>query len=70
MTVKYICMVDALYEHRSLFGKHQGRDILSDLGIFCDIILKWMFTVCMVTILCGVMHLTCSHTLYLPYYIM
>jgi hypothetical protein len=33
-------MVDALYEYRSLFGKHQGRDILSYLDIFCEIILK------------------------------
>jgi len=49
-------MVDELYEYKSLFGKHQRRDILSYLGIVSKIILKWMFMVCMVSVLWDVMH--------------
>jgi len=40
MTVKYVCMLDAFYEYKSLFGNHKGSDILSYLGIVCEIILK------------------------------
>jgi len=40
MTVKYVSMVEAFYEYRCLFGKHQGRDILCYLGIVCEVILK------------------------------
>ena len=56
MTVKYVCMVDAFYEYKCLFGNHKGSDILSYLSIVCEIILKWMFMVCIFTVLCGVMH--------------
>jgi len=64
MTVKYVCMVDALYEYKRLFGKHEGRDILSYLCIVCEIILKWMFIVGMVTVLCGVMYVFTMQSLF------
>jgi hypothetical protein len=37
MAMKCVCMVDALYEYKRLFGKCYGRDILSYLGIDCEI---------------------------------
>jgi len=51
MTVKCVCTVDALYEYRSFFGKHQGRDIVTIIIGFILLVVKILYLIDWVVVL-------------------